>query len=504
MTDNISFQEDEITNDSPKENIKLEEDNKYTKILPLITNYKKIKDVIHGYIDISNYALRIIDNKYFQHLRYKKQLGCAYLVFPNATHTRFEHSIGTYNFASKILNCIISKTKQSSILEYLSNIPYLKKYYKYKYDGRGKLDSYVCELVKIAALCHDIGHGPYSHLFDDVFLTSIYKNNTKIENINHEERSANLIKKIIKSDEILSKIILDDEIEFIQHLINPIDYNIDTGFLFQIVSNNLNGLDIDKYDYLIRDSKQLGFNISFNASRFVDDIIIVNNNICYPKQISLDIYNMFNLRYLLHKAVFNDPAVISFQLLIVELMKLIDNELKISESINNLDKFILLDDYSIFNFVKNYELLHINIPDNIFKAQKIIDKINTHDFYKHIDILITKNQQDISKVKELCLKNFDKKQMQFINDNLIIFKNKIGLLSGDKSNPLDNIFCYYTKSLLQNDIPEISKININDVSLLIPNIYQENIMIFYLKDSSNKKINNKLKDNIQFIRTLFV
>ena len=474
--------------------------------LPLVPNFKKIHDSMHGYIGISNYACRIIDSKYFQQLRNKKQLGSAYYVFPNAIHTRFEHSLGTYNFASRIMDCIIHRTKQTQISDYLSKIKYLQKYFKFKYDGKAKIDNFICELVKIGALCHDLGHGPFSHLFDDNFLPSVYNSdgtNTeyhKILNITHEERSANLIEKIIKSDDILKKIILDDEIEFIKHLINPTKE--DTGFLFQIVSNYLNGLDVDKYDYLIRDSKTLGFNLSFDVSRLVDDIAIVNNNICYPEQVIFEIYNMFNLRYNLHKMVYNHKTVISAQMQIIEIMKLINSELKLSESITDLDKFILIGDNTIFDFINLYKTIkHIeDIPENIKKAQEILDKINKHDSYYFVDSIISKN--GIENTKDTILQNLDKKTQSMIADELIIFQTKIGLVSGDKQHPLDSIYSYSTKSMLQKDIPDVKKIQLDSVSLLIPKVHQEYITMFYVKNESNKKVITKAKDIITKIRAL--
>ena len=465
---------------------------------PLVPNFKKFHDSIHGYIPVSNYACRIIDSKYFQQLRNKKQLGTACYVFPNAVHTRFEHSIGTYNFASKLMDCIFHKTKQSQISEYLSKIKYLQNYYKFKYDGKAKLDKYICELVKIGALCHDLGHGPFSHLFDDNFLPSVYDPDStnldyhKIVNITHEERSANLIEKIIKSDDILKKIILDDEIEFIKHLINP--SKEDTGFLFQIVSNYLNGLDVDKYDYLIRDSKVLGFKISFDASRLVDDIVIVNNNICYPEQVIFEIYNMFNLRYNLHKMVYNHKSVISTQLLIIEFMKLIDNELKLSESIKDLEKFIMFGDNTMFDFLNLYKIKDVEeIPENIKKAQDILDKLNRHESYCFVDSLITKDKLDIT--KDSLIKEYtDKKTQALLQDELVIFKTKIGLVSGDKQHPLDSIYSYSTKSLLQKDIPDVKKIEVDNVSLLIPKVHQEYITMIFVKNKNNKKAINKVKD----------
>jgi len=465
--------------------------------IPLVTNYKKIHDTVHGYISISNYACRIIDSKYFQQLRNKKQLGTTYYVFPNAVHTRFEHSLGTYNFASRIMTCIIQNTKQVHINDYLSKIKYLQNYFNFKYFGKPRLDKYICELVKIAALCHDIGHGPFSHLFDDEFLPLYYKVDTI--NLTHESRSANLIEKIIKSDEVLKKIILDDEIDFIKHLINPTKE--DTGFLYQIVSNYLNGLDVDKYDYLIRDSKVLGLHLSFDVSRLVDEVIVVNNNICYPEQVVFEIYNMFNLRYNLHKTVYAHKSTISSQLIVIDIMKLIDSNLKLSQSINDLDKFILYGDNTIFDFLNNYLLEDsIKIPENISKALKLLDRLNTHSSYKFIDSIITKEKFDIT--IDYFLQNFDKKTQNILSEELIIFKTKIGLVSGDKKNPLDSIYSYSTKSLLQKDIPDVKKININSVSLLIPKVHQEHITMFLIKTLDNKKIITKIKEAIHKLKTI--
>jgi len=103
-------------------------------------------DVIHGYIKIDNLAKSIIDTPIFQRLRHIHQTGILYLVFPASTHSRFEHSIGTYYLANKMINNIKSNS-----------------------------DIYISDeiimIVSIAGLCHDLGHLMYSHLFDNMFIT---------------------------------------------------------------------------------------------------------------------------------------------------------------------------------------------------------------------------------------------------------------------------------------------------------------------------------------------
>jgi HD superfamily phosphohydrolase len=218
----------------------------FEPINELCANAKTIHDSIYGFVNLSYFAVKIIDTPEFQRLRFIKQLGTCSYVFPNAVHTRFEHSIGTYNVASELLNSLVLHVDPESIDEYLSNIPELKKYYTKRYDNKlHLLDEYVCELVKIAGLCHDIGHGPFSHVFDDYFIQETNKKN--IFGASHEERSELLIEQIINNDLELKNIIESDEIQFIKNLINPKECH--TGFIYQIISNSLTGLDVDKFDY---------------------------------------------------------------------------------------------------------------------------------------------------------------------------------------------------------------------------------------------------------------
>ena len=72
-----------------------------------------IFDPIHGHIDIDSVAIKIIDTPEFQRLRYIKQLGNVYYVYPSACHTRFEHSIGVYYLAGKLINTLLDKNMKT-------------------------------------------------------------------------------------------------------------------------------------------------------------------------------------------------------------------------------------------------------------------------------------------------------------------------------------------------------------------------------------------------------
>ena len=139
--------------------------------------------------------------------------------------------------------------------------------------------------------------------------------------------------------------------------------------------------------------------------------------------------------------------------------------------------------------------------DPFLLMEEILDKLNKHESYHFIDSLITREKLEFSKdsiLKEYC----DKKTQSLIQDEFVIFKTKIGLVSGDKQHPLDSIYSYSTKSLLQKDVPDVKKIEVDDVSLLIPKVHQEYITMFFVKNKSNKKAINKVKEIVSKIKMI--
>ncbi len=116
--------------------------------------YKTFNDAIHGSIHMNELCLEFIDTKQFQRLRDLKQLGTLSYIFPCATHTRFEHSLGVGYLSGNIVN------------RYKITQPELQ------------ISNREVNLIKIAGLLHDIGHGPFSHVFDNVFMKAINNNSS--------------------------------------------------------------------------------------------------------------------------------------------------------------------------------------------------------------------------------------------------------------------------------------------------------------------------------------
>ena len=99
----------------------------------------EIRDPVHGYVRMTAVEKELIDSPFIQRLRRIHQLAGSYLVYPGATHTRFEHVIGTMHVAGQIAESLV-RTSQ--------------------------LDADEVQEVRIAALLHDVGHGPFSHMYE--------------------------------------------------------------------------------------------------------------------------------------------------------------------------------------------------------------------------------------------------------------------------------------------------------------------------------------------------
>jgi HD superfamily phosphohydrolase len=449
--------------------------------------YKIIHDALYGSVQLTEFAIRIIDTIIFQRLRKLKQVGTCNYVFPNAIHTRFEHSIGTYHNATKILDEIIKNSSKTHIANCLKEIKLLNNYFdrsnKSDYN-KYKFDSYICELIKIAALCHDLGHGPFSHVYDDIFIPETDKKESLYSK--HEIRSCVLLRKIIKEDILLRDIIHDDEIEFMNTLINPKIEHI--GFIYQIVSNNKNSLDVDKYDYIKRDSYYLGIDTSFNPSRLIEGVVVSENNICFPEQSIYDIVNLFNTRYQFHKRVYGHKSVISAQFMVTELMFLLDPILKISDCLEDMNKFIELnDDYIIeaIKFIDNDSNKKI-YSTNIDIIKKILNDLNRHILYPFIGSYVTDKKTDFDKItfsNNICN----------VND-ILIYQSKIGYVSGSKPNPLDNVMIYKTKDFhCAIDTLKPKKFTRETFSRLTPIVHQEYVTMIFYKHKDDYEIVDKLR-----------
>ena len=400
---------------------------------------KKIYDPIHGYMNIDNIAIKVIDNHYFKRLKNIKQLGTCYEVFPGASHNRFEHSIGVYHLSCKMLNNLIYSSGEKKFTE------------KQK------------QLIKIAALSHDLGHGPFSHTFDE-----IVRKKNKSKYVEHEERSGMLIEHILQDSKFNNFKITGYDIDFIKNIIHP--KNNHNDYVYQIVSNNLNGVDVDKMDYIQRDIYNIGLKYSYDYNRILEDSKILSNNICYSDKIKYQIFDMFYTRYRLHKEVYNHPVTKSIEYMIQDILYDLDDHINFSNNIDNI-KFSEYDD-SILLKVWDIQDSSIN------NAKKLMKRIHSRDIYKYIGEV--KHSKNINKK---FINDFI--EDEYINSEDIIVQDMVLSFSNKKNNPIKNIYFYNKNN------PDISYLlSKKNMTKILPEQFSERTLRLFSKNTNNDILKN--------------
>jgi len=322
---------------------------------------------LYGFVTVpGDLAFDIINHPYFQRLRRILQLGLTNYVYPGANHNRFQHALG----AMHLMTLAIETLRQKDV----------------------EITAKEAEGAIIAILCHDIGHGPFSHALEYSILS----------NVNHELVSLLIMRKLNK--EFGGKLDLAIEIFEGSH---------PKKFLHQLVSSQL---DMDRLDYLNRDSffsgvheGTIGWDRIIKMLNVVDDELVVEQKGIYSIEKFLISRRIMYWQVYLHKTVIaaEHIAVQIFKrakelyahkhdlFLTAPLKFFFDNEVNENSFVNDeavIENFNLLDDYDVFGCIKawcnnddfvlsylskaiiNRQLLKIEVSNTPFKENYIAEK----------------------------------------------------------------------------------------------------------------------------------
>ncbi len=314
-----------------------------------------IQDTVHGDIHITHRIWLLLQSPVFRRLGSIKQLGACQYIFTNAQYSRLDHSIGVYWLAGKLIRAIQVNTQH--------------KYLQYCLPKGVALTNYTVELIQIAALCHDIGHGPFSHLFDDVL------EELDLPLAHHEQRSLMLVDYLQNTQ--LPGILSTSDSKFIKSLIYP--NTSQKSFIYEIVANIHNGLDVDKCDYIIRDAKILNYDVKANIYRMIESARVLNNHICYSESCINSVLNIFELRFYLHKHLYNDRRVSSVNIMLKELLLLLHESIDFRKLVTSAEYFIELTDESILSVIlSRYQT---SPTTNIVNAMYLLNQIAAGYYY---------------------------------------------------------------------------------------------------------------------------
>ena len=248
--------------------------------------FLEITDPIHDFIRLNSTEQQIIDTPVFQRLRRIKQLSGAHLTYPGAQHTRFEHSLGVMHIAGMAGNSLSSK---------------------------GQMPISDINDVRLAALLHDIGHGPFSHLFEEVLQ--------KKKRITHEQIGKEIILKSEIGD-IISKAADKKKINRLA---------VGEGskqFENEIISG---ALSADMMDYLLRDGYFTGAeHAKIDHNRITNSFEVYKNKLALQSSALVNFETMMISRFQMFKAVYFHKTVRAGEVMLLEAMSLADDYLGLS------------------------------------------------------------------------------------------------------------------------------------------------------------------------------
>ncbi len=322
---------------------------------------KVFRDPIYGFIQVEyKVIMDLIDTSEFQRLRRIHQLSGVLEVFPTAEHSRFTHSLGTYECARLILN----EVKDAS-----------------------EISEYEQVLFLVTSLLHDIGHGPYSHAFESV---------TKLS---HEALGA----LIIESKELKIRPIL------MRHKIDPKDVTnilLHKGkypLLETLISSQI---DVDRMDYLVRDAYFTGATYgAIDRDRIIRSMIIKDNQLYFKESSVNSLESYIMARYHMYWQVYYHSAAKGYDLLLETLYQrlydlykegIIKKEeypdfLSFLDDNTNIKSYVVLDDGYISSIVKSL----LKSSDPILNDLAL--SIENRRLFKCIEIEET---NDLDRVKE--------------------------------------------------------------------------------------------------------
>jgi HD superfamily phosphohydrolase len=355
-----------------------------------LTSHKRIYDYVHGFIRFDDFEKKLIDSLAFQRLHYVRQLGMSYLVFPGATHTRFEHSLGVMELSSRIYHRIC-KTVRPDLFHLVPR--------------KGSADYiYWKKVLRLAALCHDLGHLPFSHVAETELLgegghekiTFEILNSNYLESVwDKLQQRPCFQRKVggnIKEDVI--KITIGEEK---LKLFNP---KIKLSPWERILSEIINGdyFGADRIDYLLRDSKCTGIVYGlFDYLQLIEmmRILPVNDLTLGIDENGFESSEALLLaRYFMHKRVYQHSSIKSYNFHLKRFMR---NEYANDKNFLNVDNYLHTSDVDVLSaisiaakdkthpahydakcvFYRSGRFKAIDLPDNI-KEKKLLDFKNKH------------------------------------------------------------------------------------------------------------------------------
>ncbi|MFA5364669.1 MAG: HD domain-containing protein [Candidatus Bathyarchaeia archaeon] len=274
----------------------------------------EIKDPVHGYVYVTQTEKPLIDSYPVQRLHRLRQLAGSEFVYSGANHTRFEHSIGVMHLAGKL-------TDNQNLAELLSEDE--------------------IQLIRMASLLHDVGHGPFSHVFEHLLA--------KFLNKNHEDMTRWLI-----------------ETSELKDIINDVGYNPSDvaklavgelrkpkkAFLDQILQS---AIDIDKLDFVVRDTYHTGAEYGYvDIYRLIHMLDVLGENLAVDISALSALESFVLARLESFRSVYFHRVGRAAQIMLARAMEAANEELGLT-AFDSPEDYLALTDYTVWTKLRECE-----------------------------------------------------------------------------------------------------------------------------------------------------
>lgn len=296
----------------------------------------EVRDTVHKYINFSEFERQTMDTPHVQRLRRIKQLSFAELTYPGADYSRFPHSLGVMHLAGKMAEVLLSASA---------------------------IDKDDVQKVRIAALLHDCGHGPFSHMYEDLLTTKRDKT--------HEDLTKWVVTESSIADVLASNGYDPKEISELaigkSPSVNPL--------LNQIVSGYF---DADVMDYLVRDSLHTGVEYGhIDTQRLIDSLVPIKGTLAVDSTSLYALESFYFARYMMFKAVYFHKTVRAASVMVARAMLLADDSLGLTD-LKSVDEFVELDDQHVVQSIMNSK----DNSDNMRKAKELMGRLRSRNLFK--------------------------------------------------------------------------------------------------------------------------
>jgi uncharacterized protein len=313
----------------------------------------EIRDPVHGYVRLTGAERDLIDSPFVQRLRRVHQLAGSYLVYPGAVHTRFEHVVGAMHVAGEIAETLA--TNSGLKLEEIQEL-------------------------RLAALLHDVGHGPFSHMYEEVLAER--------GGVTHEEISQRLILETGIKDTL-------EDNGFSSRRLSTLAVGALRGgpqFKNETIAG---GLSADMMDYLLRDSYFTGVEYGMvDIHRVVDSMEAADGHLVIDEAALPAFEALLLARYEMFKAVYFHRTVRAAELMLVHSMELADSELGLTD-LSDLEGYLELTDEIVLQRLASVEAT----TSNLREAKKLAVDFRNRNLVKCVfERLLQRKDQKVGRL----------------------------------------------------------------------------------------------------------